>query len=267
MLTRAAREDAIDDSVDVPAAVVCAVCGDAGCSGCERELSRSGIVAVVAWERSELGTLDRMWATARATTLTGEAFFELLPDGPIAPALRFAVLVELFAACGFVLTSIPVVVAIAPFWARHVIMDGGARDVAIRVGLVGVPGIALLLVAAHAAFGLALDQGARRAGARPAASRALRFGLYTTGWDLILGPIGALVLAFKESFGAAFALFGAGVGLPGRCTRAFLRGSYRLEGDRADRARRYSTATAIVATLAGAIVIVAAAIALVITTV
>src|SRR5580700_2865375 len=99
-------EDVVDDSVDVPAAVVCAVCGDAACSGCERELSRSGIVAMVAWERPGAPALARLWATARATTMSGEAFFDLLPDGPIVPALRFAVFVELMAALGLVLFSV-----------------------------------------------------------------------------------------------------------------------------------------------------------------
>jgi hypothetical protein len=257
------REDPVDDSIDVPAAVVCATCGDAACAGCERELSRSGIVALVAWERPG-PAMSRMWATARATTLQGEAFFELLPDGPIVPALRFALLVETIAATGFVLSSVPFFLLVAPSWVRHVLVDGGLRDVVLRMMLGGVPALAMLLVIAHAAHGLALDRGARKVGGRPAPGRALRFGLYASGWDLVLGPIGGVVLAMQSGLGAAVSLFSLGVGLPGRCTRAFLRGCYRIEGARAEEARKTSTRVAVVATLVGAVAILAAMIALIV---
>ncbi len=261
------REDAIDDSVDVPATVICAICGDAACAGCEREQSRSGIVAMVAWERPGAPVLARLWATARAATMSGEAFFELLPDGPIAPALRFAIVVETIAACGFVLLALPFVFVVAPSWLKHVVLDGGARDIALRVGVVGIPSLALLLVAAHAAHGLALEHGARKVGGRSARSRALRFGLYASGWDLVLGPVGAVVLPFKEGLGATLKLLVLGVGLPGRCTRAFLRGCYGLEGERADRANGSATLAAVVATFVGAIAILVGAVALVLMTI
>lgn len=261
-----AHEDVVDDSVDVPAAVVCAVCGDAACMGCERELSRSGIVSMVAWERPGAPVLGRMWATARAATMAGEGFFELLPDGPIAPALRFAFAVEMIAACGFVASLLPLVLVLAPVWVEHVVVDGAARGISLRIAFVGVPSLALLLVAAHAAHGLALDHGARRAGARGSRSRALRFGLYASGWDLVLGPVGAVVLAIKEGLGATRTLLGLGVGLPGRCARGFLRGAYQLEGARAERASRSATAVAIVATLLGALAILVGAVMLVLST-
>ena len=256
---RVVREDVVDDSVDVPAAVVCAVCGDALCTGCERELSRSGIVSMVAWERPGAPVLARLWATARATTISGEGFFELLPDGPLVPALRFAVLAELLAATGLVLFSLPLIAVCAPSWVRHVALDGGARDVATRVLLVGVPALALMLVAAHAAHGLALDRGARKVGAQASRARALRFGLYATGWDLVLGPIGAVVLGVKEGLGSTLALFQLGVGLPGRCTRAFLRGCYGLEGARVEKANGSATAMAVAVTILGAIAVLVGA--------
>lgn len=255
---RVVREDVVDDSVDVPAAVVCAVCGDAACPGCERALSRSGIVALVAWERPSGSALARLWATARATTISGDAFFDLLPDGPIVPALRFAVLVELIAAAGLTLLSLPVVALCAPSWIRRVVVDGEARDVAARALVVGIPALALMLVAAHAAHGLALDHGARRVGARGARGRALRFGLYATGWDLMLGPIGAILLGAKEGLGAAVSLFRLGIGLPGRCTRAFLRG-YGLHGMRAEQANKSATLVAVIVTVLAAMAVLFAA--------
>jgi hypothetical protein len=256
------RQDAIDDSVDVPAAIICAMCGEADCPGCEREESRSGIVAMVAWERPGMPLFGRLWSTARAATMSGEGFFELLPDGPIAPAFRFAMTVELIAACGFVASTLPFAFLFAPSWVKHVVLDGGARDIALRLGVVGVPSLALLLVAAHVAHGLALERGARKVGGRTARSRALRFGLYASGWDLVLGPIGALVMAFKEGPAASFGLLGIGMGLPGRCTRAFLRGCYSLQGERAEKANQSATVAAVVATFVGAIAILVGAVAL-----
>ncbi len=261
-----ANEDVVDDSIDVPAAVVCAACGDAACAGCERALSRSGIVSMVAWERPGAPALGRLWATARAATMSGELFFELLPDGPVAPALRFALVVEMIAALGFVATMLPLVVVLAPSWARHVVMDAAAREISLRIGVVAVPSLALLLVAAHAAHGLAVDHGARGAGARGARVRALRFGLYASGWDLVLGPVGAVILAAKEGLGSTRALLALGVGLPGRCARAFLRGAYHLDGERAARASRSATAVAIVTTLLAAAAILAGALVLVLAT-
>jgi hypothetical protein len=255
----APEEDLVDDSVDVPAAVVCAMCGDAACAGCERELSRSGIVAMVVWERPGAPVFARLWATARATTLSGEAFFEHLPDGPIVPALRFAIFAELIAALGVVLFSLPIVAAFAPAWVKHVALDAAGREVAARVAIVGIPALALMLVAAHAAHGLALDRGARSVGARAARSRAIRFGLYASGWDLVLGPIGATVLGLKEGIGAISALLQLAVGLPGRCTRAFLRGTYRLEGARVEKANGSAAAMAVAVTILGALAVLVGA--------
>ncbi len=253
-----AKDDIVDDSVDVPAAVVCAACGDASCAGCERELSRSGIVAMVAWERPSAPPVARLWATARATTLSGETFFDVLPDGPLAPALRFAIVAELVASFGLVVFSLPVIALFAPAWAHHVVLDSAAREIALRVVLVGAPALALMLVAAHAAHGLALDFGARRMGAAGARGRALRFGLYAAGWDLVLGPVGAIVLGTKEGLGAVAALPSLALGLPGRCTRAFLRG-YGLAGIRAEKANAVATATAVIVTIAGAVAVLVVA--------
>jgi hypothetical protein len=256
------RPDLFD--VEVPATVVCAFCGDAECAGCENERSRSGIVTVVAWERVEVPVMTRLWATSRATTRDAEAFFELLPDGPIGPALRFALLAELFAAAAMLFMIVPVAALVAPSWLKHVALDGDARAMAIKVVILGVPALATLLILAHAAHGLALDVGARGAGAAPARTRALRFGLYSTGWDLVIGPIGMVVSAIKDGAGAAFGVLALANGLPTRAAKAFLRGAYRLEGRRAKSALGASYVAAVVATLVGAAAIIAAIVALVI---
>jgi hypothetical protein len=189
------------DQVDVPATVICALCGDAECPGCANERSRSGIVALIAWERARTPLFSRLWTTARAATLEADAFFAVLPDGPVAPAFRFAVLCELIAASAMLLAGLPLVAFVAPGWLKHMVLSEGW--LCLRLLVLGIPALAALLVAAHAAHGVALDRGARRMGARAQSSRALRFGLYAAGWDLVLGPLGAVVLCVKESVGAA----------------------------------------------------------------
>ena len=153
---------------------------------------------------------------------------------------------------------IPIAAAVAPLWLRHVALDGEARATALRVLVLGVPAFALLLVSAHAAHGLALDHGAVRSKVASSRRRALRFGLYATGWDLVIGPLGAVVVALKEGAGAAFGLTTAAVGLPTRAALAFLRSVYGLEGGGAKRALSASYAAAVVATIVGAVAILAA---------
>jgi hypothetical protein len=257
------REAASADLIDVPAAVVCLVCGELDCTGCEdRDLSRSGIVAIVAWERTGIPAMTRLWATARSTTRDAEAFFELLPDGPVMPALRFAAICELLAAFSMVLLIVPVAALVAPDWLRHLAFDPHARSLALRLVFLGVPAFAGLLVFAHAVHALSIDLGATASGARRARSRALRFGLYACGWDLVMGPLGAILIGFKEGAAAALGVLDL-VTVPARATRAFLRGCYRLEGERAAKALATATTGVFVATLLGVVAVIASLFALV----
>lgn len=254
--------EASGELLDVPAAVVCVLCGEADCPGCEHEQSRSGVVAIVAWERTGAPPLARLWATARSTTRDAESFFELLPDGPVMPALRFAAICELLASTAMLFALAAVAAVVAPDWGRHVAMDERARSIALRALVLGLPAFAGLLVLAHVAHGLSIDVGARKNGGRAARSRALRFGLYACGWDLVIGPVGAVVIALKESVSASLGILTLASGLPTRATRAFLRGCYRLDGDRANAALGTSYVGATAATLLGALVILAAIVAL-----
>ncbi len=248
------RDDLVDS--EVPAAVVCAHCGDADCPGCRNEQTRSGVVAIVAWERPGAPSLVRLWATARATTFEADRFFESLPDGPIAPALRFAFASEMIASAAMTLTALVPIALLAPGWMKHVLVDEASS--ALRLAVAGVPALATILVAAHVAHGWALDRGARRAGVPGSTTRALRFGLYATGWDLVIGPLGVVVVALKEGLRAAFSIGAVGMGLPGRSALAFLRGCYRLEGKAAQPALRASYVAAAVATVVGATAVMAA---------
>jgi hypothetical protein len=260
------RTSSYPDEMDVPAAVVCARCGESECI-CVDEASRSGVVMLVPWEREgalgpgQNGLFRRLWVTARSTTFEAEAFFELMPDGPIAPALRFAVTSELCASLGSVLCALPFLAVLAPGWLRHVALDPVARELAVRLLVLAIPAFALLLVIAHAMHGLALDRGARAGGAMSSRKRALRFGLYAAGWDIVLGPIGAVVLLLGRGPRGLGQLLDVAVGVPGRASRAFLRGTYRLDGGAAKGALSHAYGVAIAATVVGAIVVVAAAVA------
>src|SRR5689334_16149532 len=69
-------DEAIDSFFEVPAAVLCAYCGEGDCPGCAvAEEQGSGVIAIVPWERPGAGVWPRLWATARATTHGAEAFF------------------------------------------------------------------------------------------------------------------------------------------------------------------------------------------------
>ena len=254
-----ARESEELVEADVPATVVCAHCGDADCPGCLNEQTRSGVVAVVPWERPGASAWTRLWTTARATTFDADRFFETMPDGPIGPALRFAIASEMIASTAMGLLLLVPLTLLAPGWVKHLLLDEGG--LLLRVVVAGVPALAALLVAAHVAHGWALDFGARRSGARGATTRAVRFGLYAAGWDLVIGPLGAVVVAVKEGLRASLSIAGVGMGLPGRSARAFLRGCYRLEGPSAQPALRASYAAAVVATAIGAIAVIGALVA------
>ncbi|MBK8219217.1 MAG: hypothetical protein IPK71_36285 [Myxococcales bacterium] len=246
---------------DVPAAVLCAQCGLSDCTGSCEELTASGVFVLVPWERGDGAVLRRLFATSRAATLDAEPFFERLSDGPVMPALGFAVVAELFAALSLaVLVTLPLAF-LFPELAHDCLFVPGLRHQVVLAFLLGVPGLAALLVLAHAAHGLSVDVGARRQGARSSRTRALRFGLYAAGWDLVMGPLGALVIAFTEGPRAALGIFTKGVGLPTVSTLAFLKNGYRLEGDAARRALRFSYWGAGLATTVTAFVILLVAFA------
>lgn len=250
---RVASDDEAADSFDVPAAVLCAACGRADCAGCEpANEHESGVVAIVPWERPGAGGWTRFWATARATTQGADAFFAALPDGDVPPAVRFALLAEALAVTSMLAVLLPLVGLALPGLAITVLADPDVRLAAIRWVALAIPALTLWMVAAHATHGAALDLGARRNGGRAARRRALRFGLYACGWDVMAGPLGALVTLASRGLGGMRELMRARIGVPGRSARAFLQGVYGLGPDQAARAGRVGTAAAALITVASA---------------
>jgi hypothetical protein len=241
--------------VDVPAAVVCAGCGDPGCPGClvEEPTHASGVVAVVPWERPGLTLPQRLWSTARLSTTTCEAFFGALPDGEPMAALRFAVLAEVLAVTGLCIAATPVVFFAAPWLAHALVSDPALREWMLRLLALGIPSVAALMVAIHALHGLALDVGARRQGSRARRARGLRFGLYACGWDLVTLPLGLALVAIIEGPRAAVRAAPYGVTVPLRAARAYLRGVHQLDGARAHSAARFAARAAGLAVVIGAL--------------
>lgn len=176
-----------------------------------------------------------------------------MPDGPVMPAFRFAVIAEIFAAGAMLACFAGAFAIVFPSFAWSLVTSG----LAPRALLLAVPGLATLLVAAHAVHGLALEMGTGRS-SKP--SHGLRFGLYACGWDLVIGPFGFVVLLFKEGFGAAMSLGKLAMGLPGRSARAYLKGAHHLEGENAAKPLRASYVAAAIATVVSAIVLLAAVI-------
>ena len=228
-----AERDAALELVEVPATVVCAMCGDPSCTGdCQLDetTQTSGVVAIVPWERPG-STAGRLWGTARQATVSSEAFFGALPDGDIAGPLRFALLAESLAVLGMAVVAVPVVLAFAPWLFEAIGRDPWLRAWLGRLLGFGMPGLALLMVVLHTVHGLSLDLGARRVGARPRTARGLRFGLYSCGWDLLTLPAGVAALAVTDGFRAARRALPMSLTVPKLASRAFLRGVYQLDED------------------------------------
>ncbi len=228
---RLAREEFASEPFDeVPAAVVCATCGDPDCPGCahlEEPTHGSGVVAIVPWERGGDGTATRFWQTAKLTTLESRPFFASLPEGEVLPALRFAVLAELCAAAGLAAVALGVLLLLLPGAAQTLATDANFRELVIRALGWGIPSVALGMVAVHALHGLGLDWAARRAGSSRR-GRGLRFGLYACGWDLVTLPAGLLVLLFDEGPRSVLRTAPLSLTVPGRAAGAYLRGLHRL---------------------------------------
>jgi hypothetical protein len=251
-LPRPAKQELEEvDSIDVPAAVVCATCGRGDCPGClEEKTGASGVIAIIPWERPQPAWPTRFFATAQATTRGAEGFFCALPDGPVSPALQFAVLAEIFAVGSTAAVIAPLTVLAVPGLLLRFLSNGTTRDAVALSTLVGVVLFTALLVLAHAVHGLALGHTASR-------SRALRFGLYGCGWDFGSSPAGMVAATFAGGLRASFSLLYTSVTAPARAIDAALNGVFKLEGDAARKAKRRAMRIAMMLSVPAVAVILA----------
>jgi hypothetical protein len=256
--TRPAQQDSDEesaDSVDVPAAVICAWCGRGDCAGCAKERAgASGVIAIVPWERPLSAWPGRFYATVQATTKGAEGFFRTLPDGPISPAFGFAVIAEILAVTSTAALIAPLVVLGIPGLLLRFLSDDGTRSTVLLATLVGITGFTLLLVGAHALHGWMLAPEVSR-------TRGLRLGFYACGWDFGSSPAGFVAATYAESVGAGFSLLGSSVSAPSRSIDAALTGTFRLDPDTARRVKRRAMRLAMLTSVPGVIVVMAAIVA------
>ncbi|MBI4706215.1 MAG: hypothetical protein HY744_34395 [Deltaproteobacteria bacterium] len=238
------EEEVTDSAFEVPAAVLCAFCGRSDCPGCFAQDGEphSGVVAIVPWERPEGGAWSRLWATANAATRGAETFFAAIPDGPVRPALRFAVFAESVAVVSLLLALCALAAAALPRLALEVVLDPGLRHAALRWILVGTPAVVVWMVLAHGLHAVAVEAAARRRGGRPCRRRAWRFGLYACGWDLMTGPVGFAGTLLTAGWRAAAQLCWLSLAVPGMASLCFARGVCALPEPAARRARRWGSA-------------------------
>lgn len=236
---RATPDHALLELSDVPAAVVCAACGQPDCPGClgvDEATHASGVVAIVPWERPGLSVLSRLWATARLATLSPRELFSGLPDGPLRAPLTFALLAEALAVAGLAPLLFGLAM-LAPPMVETAFRDPAVREFLLRACSVAGPALALLMVVLHALHGLMIDRAARRYGSKKR-GRGLRLGLYACGWDLVTLPLGLLMVALGDGPQAAWRALGAALTAPSTATRAYLGGFHALDRDRAQKAAR-----------------------------
>lgn len=251
-----------DEAFDVPAAVLCAFCGQPDCAGCAVATEEgSGVVAIVPWERPIGGVWSRLWATSKATTLGAETFFAVLPDGALPAAVQFALLAEILAIVSMIVALLPVAALALPSLTLELARSPAARASALQWLALGIPALTVWMVIAHALHGAALDLGARRQGARPERRRALRFGLYACGWDLMAGPLGAVITLATNGRKGVEQLLSVSMRVPGKASTALLQGVYALRPEAAQRARRAGGIAAIALTVTSGIAAVALLIA------
>ena len=255
-----ARADSAFDLVEVPATVVCAVCGTPDCLGCavDEPTNASGVVAIIPWERPGVGFFRRLWQTSTLATVHARTFFGALPDGDVSPALAFALVCETFAVTGLGCAGALLALAFLPELPRLMLEDPSLRRLVLRGTLSGIFVLMLAMVSVHAAHGVALDLAARRLGGRRT-GRGLRFGLYACGWDLITLPFGLLTTALVDGMTAARRAAPLGLTAPLQAAEAYLIGLHGLTPDTARRAARraaYFTAVPLLTMLAAGVAVV-----------
>lgn len=227
---RAARDDSAFDLIDVPATVVCAACGDPGCSGCaiEEATNQSGVVAIIPWERPGLSFWRRLWQTSTLATMHARTFFGAIPEGDVSSALSFALISEIVAVLGLGVGAGSIALLCVPSLPLLLVEDASLRSGFARGIFLGGGALVLTMVGLHAIHGAALDAAARRLGGRRT-GRGLRFGLYACGWDLITLPFGLLLTTLVSGWSAARQALPLGLTAPRIAAEAYLIGHHNLD--------------------------------------
>jgi len=180
------------DELDVPPAIACAACGRQDCMG------TCAVVRLtptdLPWENDESTWVARLWRTAEMTALEPDFVFGRLARGRLGAAFGFALVCESLA-----LASLGAVASVAfgVLWPEPFV-DGLRSPFVWTMVLAAwvVTTVGMLLI--HVLWGACMEFGAKLAGVEADHQRGFRFGMYSTGWDLLTSPAGiALSLVFR----------------------------------------------------------------------
>jgi hypothetical protein len=177
-----------------------------------------------------------LWKTAHSSVVEGEAFFSGLADGALGRAFGFAFVCELLAVGSLVAVWALSTYAVAPDLIVALWYDDDLRVPVFATLALCVPGLASTMVLLHVVWGAGVELGLRLQGEPVRLSHALRYALYSCGWDLLTSPRGLCAAAFTRGPAQGFRDVRAAVRVPRIATRAFLTGARRLTDDQARRA-------------------------------
>lgn len=232
-----ARDD--DAFADVPPSVVCAVCGHATCVGCvPRDVDGRVASSVVAVVRPVDDTLKGLLVAAASQPAL---FVRAMDRRAGSDVVRFALACEALAALqvtGFIAAAL------------RVLLGPVALVRLSTVTAVATVVLAAVLVAGHALWGYAVHRSER--------ARSLRFGLATCAWDLALSPLGLLLMAPRLGVEVFALVRRASVGLPAATSGAYLDHVGVDDPEERRVARKRSLVAAVVGTVVGAFVAIAA---------
>jgi len=202
---------------EVPPTTLCAVCGEPECVGC-RARSVAPRVALP-WEQG--ASLRALWDTAESSSVDPEAAFGALEHGSVVRPLVFAVVVECLA-LGSLAPFLVVLsyVAFPEFTTGLLFGYGGGSSWPTIV--LAVAGLAAVMIALHAMWGVALEFSMLGVAGPWSWNRAWRFAMYSCGWDLLTSPAGlALGSAFVGPRRAASGMWTAAA-VPRAAMQAYL---------------------------------------------
>lgn len=232
------RESIPSGDGEFPPVFLCARCGRGSCPGCEPELEAPA-ASSIAFEQSL--SPSALWATVLACSVDSEDFFgKKLSGVRLLRPLIFAILCEAFALGSIVLVLAGALVLSLPRGGA-LFAHPSALGLVLSLWLFAV----LLLLAVHVIAGLALYQVLERR--PPGAFRlALRFGLYSAGWDLLTSPVGMLLLGLFGRAPERYRPIVAAARAPRPALRGFLLGAIEVPAEQLERATSRIARTTIV---------------------
>lgn len=161
----------------------------------------------------------------------------------VATAFNYAFVAEFWAVLSWTVPWALGFSALFPRLTWHMI----SSPLVLALGFAILLFLVLGVVGIHMWWGLAVEWGVSRAGARASLPTGLRFGLYACGWDLMTSPAGLVTHVAQDGWQRGFSLVRAGAQVPRTAVNAYLVAGRGLS----ETGRRTALWTAIWITTAG----------------